>query len=343
MIKELLKEAFILKTKGYYKNALEVFYKALEYDNSSLELFLEIAKCYYAMGDEEHSINYVEIVLEKNPAHINALKFLKQLFIDKKSWQEAENTAKSIYAITNNIEDLAELFDFLNIQKRYLEIFDYEVNESNSLILFQKAYAKMFLNELFEAEKYINEALKLDYSSKNIILKAKILFKSEKFNECISLLEQIDINENDDDFLNFLGVIKQYQCEFKEAIKYFMKAIKLAPKKDEYYYNCASTYFKLGDNLLAKKYYNKAISMSPENSNYHFALANLYYSEKNYKRALEELKGDFFESNLLKAIILFDSGFITLAKKEIDKLYLSNPDNELLKEYQVKIEKNFAV
>ena len=44
MIKELLKEAFILKTKGYYKNALEVFYKALEYDNSSLELFLEIAK-----------------------------------------------------------------------------------------------------------------------------------------------------------------------------------------------------------------------------------------------------------------------------------------------------------
>ena len=49
----------------------------------------------------------------------------------------------------------------------------------------QKAYAKMFLNELFEAEKYINEALKLDYSSKNIILKAKILFKSEKFNELV--------------------------------------------------------------------------------------------------------------------------------------------------------------
>ena len=43
MIKELLQEGFILKTKGYYKHAIEAFYKALELDNSSPELLLEIA------------------------------------------------------------------------------------------------------------------------------------------------------------------------------------------------------------------------------------------------------------------------------------------------------------
>ena len=343
MIKDLLEKAFILKNKGYYKNALEIFYKALELDDSSLELFLEIAKCYYAMGDEEHSINYIEIILEKNPVHINALIFLKQLFLDKKSWLEAENSAKTIYAITKKTEDLAEIFEILNIQKRYSEIFDYKIEEDNSIILFQKAYAKMFLNELSEAERYINKALNYDYNNKNILLKAKILFKSQKIEECISLLEQVNFQEKDSDFLNFLGVIKQSQCEFYEAIRYFREAIKLAPKKDEYYYNCASTYFKMNDNLLAKKYYNKAISLAPENSNYHFALANLYYSEKNYKRALEELTEDFFESNMLKAIILFDSGYYVLAKKEFDKLYLSNPENELLKEYRLKLEELFAI
>ena len=43
MIKNLLKEGFILKSKGYYKHAIEAFYKALEIDNKSPELLLEIA------------------------------------------------------------------------------------------------------------------------------------------------------------------------------------------------------------------------------------------------------------------------------------------------------------
>ena len=34
MIKDLIQEAFILKTKGYYKHAIETFYRILELDNS---------------------------------------------------------------------------------------------------------------------------------------------------------------------------------------------------------------------------------------------------------------------------------------------------------------------
>ena len=34
MIKEILQEGFILKEKGYYKHAIEAFYKALEVDNA---------------------------------------------------------------------------------------------------------------------------------------------------------------------------------------------------------------------------------------------------------------------------------------------------------------------
>ena len=42
---------------------------------------------------------------------------------------------------------------------------------------------------------------------------------------------------------------------------------------------------------------------------------NLYYSERNFKRAFEELNYDFFEANLLKSIILYDTGYVALAKK----------------------------
>ena len=70
MIKELLQEGFLLKSKGYYKHAVEAFYKALEIDNSSSELLLEIAELYYLMGNEERALNYIEQILDKEPAHI---------------------------------------------------------------------------------------------------------------------------------------------------------------------------------------------------------------------------------------------------------------------------------
>ena len=83
-----------------------------------------------------------------------------------------------------------------------------------------------------------------------------------------------------------------------------MEAVKVSPETAEYYYNCASTYFKADELKPAKKFYNIAISLEPENPNYHFALANLYYSQKKYKRALEELNSNLFEAKLLKSIIL---------------------------------------
>ena len=60
MIRDLLKEAFILKNKGYYKHAIETFYKVLEIESASLETLLEISECYYKIGDEERSLNYIE-------------------------------------------------------------------------------------------------------------------------------------------------------------------------------------------------------------------------------------------------------------------------------------------
>ena len=89
--------------------------------------------------------------------------------------------------------------------------------------------------------------------------------------------------------------------------------------------------------VLAQKNYNYAISLSPNNETYHFALANLFYAEKRYKRALEELEYDFFEARLLKMIILFDTGYLVLAKKEIEELEKIQPQNEILKEYKERI------
>ena len=93
----------------------------------------------------------------------------------------------------------------------------------------------------------------------------------------------------------------------------------------------------MGEISIAKKYYNIAISMNPENPSYHLALANLYFSEKQYRRALEELDFDFYEANLLKALILYESGYMALAKKGFDMLKAERPDDFVVEEYLNKI------
>lgn len=338
MIKHYIQEGFLLKSKGYYKRAIEAFYKALESDNKSEELLLEIAELYYLTGNEVRALEYIEQILNQTPTHIGALKLIKLVFEKKEAYAEAEQTAKNIYCVSQKSEDLVEIFKLLIKQKKYEEIFEYKSENAKSDVFYYMALAKFFMNELTEAEILVNFALDFDKENQDILLlKGKILLKKNCPEECLELMNKLEITDKKPETHNWAGLVCQYNFEFQKAIKHFLTAIKYSASSDEYYYNCASTYFKMGEIALAKKYYNFAISLNPDNPNYHFALANLYYSEKHYKRAMEELNYDFFEARLLKSIILYDTGYVALAKKEIDVLEEIQPDNELLQTYKAKI------
>lgn len=343
MIKDFIKEAFILKSKGYYKHAIEAFYKALELDNTSTELLLEIADIYNLMGEEERALNYIELILDKNPTHIGAMTLLKNIFIAKSAWNKAELAAKNIYSISNNPGDLASILFLLNKQKLFQEVCKYKIDYKTPDILYEIAYAKMFNNPK-EAQNLINQALEIEPNNfKLLLLKGKILFKSNKQDECSALLAEMPFDNSNPDFLNFAGLVKQHQKDFKSAINYFKTAVSLAPNSAELYYNCGSTYFKMDEISLAKKYYNLAISLDNENPNYHLALANLYYSQKQYKRALEELKINLFEAKILKAVILYDTGFLAIAKKEFATLANIDANNDIIKLYQSKIDTELSI
>lgn len=343
MIKNLLQEGFLLKKKGYYKHSIKAFYKALELDNTSLELLLEIADCYYLMNNEERTLSYIEQILNKNPMHVDSLKLLEKIFINKNALEEAEQTAKNIYCITNNIKDLAKILQLLNKQEKYNEIFEYNSSANSPEILYQKAYAKFKLNNYSEAEKFINEALSQNYDIDYLILKGKILLKLNKYTECLENLQNINTEIPNPHLYNLLGLLKINEADFKTALNYFLKAVKFEPGNDEFLYNCASTYFKTNNIDFAKKYYNLAISIKPDNPNYHFALANLYYSQKKYKRALKELNYDIFEAKLLKAIILHDTGYLAIAQKEFKKLAEIQQNNPVISEYLNKIKNELKI
>lgn len=344
MIKNLLQEGFVLKEKGHFKHAIEVFYKALELDNTSSELLLEIADTYYLMNSEERALNYIEQVLDKEPVHVPTLKLLKKIFIGRNALEEAEQTAKNIYCVTRSPDDLAEIFRLLNKQNKFNEIFEYNIETYNEKVYIEKAKAYYYKNKLTEASELLKQALAADENNQAaLLLLGKILWSQNRKDECIPLLEKFQIDETNSDLLNFIGQVEGFMENYKTAVEYFTLAIKADRTNSEPYFNLANIYFKQGDSQLAKMNYNLALSLSPDNKNYHFALANLYYTEKHYKKALEELKGNFFEARLLKAVILYDTGYLALAQKELGKLESEQPENGLVKEYMARIKEDLQV
>ena len=338
MIKNLLQEGFTLKNRGHYKRAIEVFYKALEEDNSSTELLLEIADLYYKMQNEEKALGYIEQILDKNPEHIEALKLLEKIFIDKNALPEAEQTAKNIYCISHNLSDLVRILKLLNKQGKFDEIFEYNIENPDAEIYLEQARAFYNKKEFEKSEELLYKALEKEPDNQDILLTlGQVYYARNKKDKCIELLNKLSEDNENPELLNFCGAVESYQGNFKAAKDFVMRAIKLAPKNDEYYFNLANIYFKQGDTTFAKQYYNHAITLCPDNRNYHFALANLYYSEKHYKRALEELQDNFFEANLLKAIILYDTGYLALARKELNVLAQEQPDSPILLDYQERI------
>ena len=336
MIKDLLQEAFALKESGHCKHAIEIFYKALELDNSSSELLLEIADLYDKIGNEEKALSYIEQILDKDPTHVDALKFLKRVFEKKEAWQEAEQTAKNIYCISHNPTDLAEIFKLLIKQNKFDEIFEFKFKTEDKYVCLELARAYYYKKDFTKALEILTKIQpQMSDNQDFLLLLGQCCYYSNQKDRCIEIIGQFKAKNAEQ--MNFLGLVETYLENYKEAVSYFNNAIKQNRLNSEYYYNVANVYFKQGELALAKRNYNLAISICPENQNYHFALANLYYSEKHYKKALEELEGNFFEARFLKAVILYETGYLALARKELSELALEFPNKEMVNEYMTRI------
>ena len=342
MIKDLLQEAFALKASGHYKHAIEVFYKALELDNTSSELLLEIADLYDKLGNEEKALNYIEQILNKEPTHVEALKFLKHVFERRGAWQEAEQTAKNIYCVSHNPSDLAEIFKLLIKQNKFDEIFEFNQNSDDKNVCLEVARAYYYKKDFGHALELLEKIqTQMSENQDYLLLLGECYYYSNQKERCIDIIAKFSAKNAEQ--LNFIGLVETYLENYKSAIRYFNDAIKQNRSNSEYYYNLANVYFKLGEFSLAKRNYNLAISIEPENKNYHFALANLYYSEKHYKKALEELQGNFFEARFLKAVVLYETGYLALARRELNELAEEFSEKSMVAEYKAKIDSELGL
>lgn len=327
-MKNIMIEAFDLKRQGYYKQAIEVYYKLLSETEDNIEILAELADLYFLMKNNSKSLHYIEKVLELDPEHVQSLITLKNIYLAQFDFESAIETAEKICKIDNSMSSKIALFELLYKCKKYEQIGNYEIDSAQSECLFWQAKA------LYKIKKY-DEALELfeNVCNKNeepeLLLLGKIYFKKgmlDKAKEVYRKLKELDLQ--DAESLNFVGLNYIDELELDKAIECFKKAIDLKEDEGKYFYNLGQAYFLKGWIEEAQKSFNTAICLNPMEENYHYSLAYLLYRVGDFNGALLHLTDESLNSKILKLVIQAEQGNLATPKVELEKMLKENPDNE---------------
>lgn len=276
---------FLLKEKGYYKQAIEILYKMLEAAESkedTAEIIYELAETYFFSGNIERSIHYIDKLLDIAPNHIDAIK-LKIKLLDKNNIQRVD-LARKLYTLTNKPEDLKIYLALLNKAKMYKDTIAY-INTSAKDYCYQEIAEAYYAMGQYENVK-------------------NTLCNQNNLNEyCELLLAKVCYAINDEDSLK-LAEHKLAKSNTPEVIKFIMrvefdlmnygKVITLADKLENLYNNPDILYL-LGisclytkHNFNAKKYFNILCEKTNE-PKHKFALALSYIQSNQTTLAIESV------------------------------------------------------
>lgn len=335
-MKNQMVDAFELKRKGYYKQAIEMYYKIMSVSGCDIEILAELSELYFLLSNNERAFHYAQKALEINPEHISTLNIIKKIYVSEKKYADAENTAKKIYDKTLSAHDLSELVSILEIQKKYEDVICYTQNTNDAECLYKRAFALYNLKRFEDALNVLNSVINTKNIDKQISEKVfgligKIYYEQNNIENAKEVFNKLEENKPEDaQNLNFIGLNKLDELKTDEAVEYFKKAAEKEPDNPEYYFNLAQTYFFKGWFDEAKKCFNTALCLAPGNESYHYALAYLFYRLGDYENAKAHLNPEYFESKILLQIIKAETGNLASSKFELENMLKENPNNELI-------------
>lgn len=333
---ELIKQAFDLKSQNCYKQAIEMFYKALETETDNIEILFQLGELYFLLNNFQRAEHYLEKVLSFNPKHVESLRIIEKIHIYSNDYTKAFSVAKDIFNIQKNEENLLNLIKIASKKgdlNKIEEFVDSELN--NDLIFYEIAKAYYNNRKLKEAKDYLNKALELNFENeKALILLGKMYFDENEFDKSKEIFNSISKTSENPEVLNYLGVFSLEELRFTDAIKFFSKASNIDKKNSKYLFNLGNAYFYNGWIKESVTSYMQAICLAPENLDYRYSLAYLYYDRKFYDKAQKEIdyilenNPDYALAHTINALLKYEKKDYLGAKAELEtNIKNKNDDN----------------
>lgn len=287
---------------GQYSKAIKFFEKSylLKTDISCME---KISICAYNIDQKVKAMETAEIVLDKTPKSISALKILYRLHMKDNKYNQAIPYIKTLnqkdpYEI-NYLLDLSECYKKLNKNKELYDIDEkiISIKPGNIESLRRLAikvfedqdYAKSF--KLFSQIDSLNEIKITDYAY--LIESALEINKSK--NAIEYLKRYIALRPQGISLYKRLGQLYHEVGDNKSAIKTYQRIIELDPNTYGVYKDYAKILYSNGDpDSLILSIIKKAIEQNDINSDLYVIMGDIYDKNNNkektlfyYKKALE--------------------------------------------------------
>lgn len=217
------------------------------------------------------------------------------LSVDYEEYYESLFTKKKNH-IKDNVKEKLSMIEKLYMNGEYEEAIDIyldlgQIFDEESMYL----YKSDLIYSIIEQLKYsINcwQKLSLDEESRLevLLLKGECLALVNKNEEAKEVFQKV-IKIKEDEKANYhMGTIFEKENNFKEAIIYYEKSIKIAPKFYLAYLNMSQCYFKLNNLDESIKYAKKTIELNENVSDFYTILGNCYKKMKEYKKAIYNYK-----------------------------------------------------
>ena len=224
----------------------------------------------------------------------------------------------------NNLSDA--ISTYLKILQEYKD--NFEANSNLGMLYAQN-------NDLEKAEKYLNNAIKIDPKNPYVLNNfASILIRLGRNNESIEYSQNaINIKKDFSLAYNNLGLAQQNIKQSKDAKISFLKSIETEKSNVLPYYNLAFLYETLNDIKNSEIYYLKAIEVNLKFFSAYNNLMNLYERTNNdsqLKLIIEKSEIEFPNSNsvkLFKAKLQFKSNLYNEAISNLESFKFEKNNN----------------
>ena len=260
-------EAFELKRKGCYKQAIEVYYKQMSEVGENIEILSELADLYYLLENFERAKHYISKALDIDPKHVSSLRVMIKIYRAESDLGKALSLAKEVYSMTESESDLLIVLEFLEQQGQYDEVVKYTENVEDTQCLYKSALAMYELKRYDEAINVLNKIMSdssNDYSERVLSLMGKIYYEQNNEDKAKEVFKKLEENNSQTaESLNYIGLDKLDELKLDEALGYFGEAVKKDEKNPNYHYNMGQAYFLKGWLDEAQDCFNTAICLNP--------------------------------------------------------------------------------
>jgi len=270
---ELTSSAIKSAQEKNYRQAIDLYNKALKLDKENYFIYNKLSLMYYYLDNLDSSIVYCDLTLKIVPNDTTALYQRGHCYIDKGEYQKALNDFTLSFEKTNKRNSNASFnigkcyFGLGNIDKAiefYKTTLSLEPNDKYSFYELGYCYASLATPDKDNALKYYTKAIDQDKNYYDAYFNRGLLsatqFKNLKKGHA-DLERSIEIRPKNKLSYLYNGMLYRDEEDYGKAKDMFNKVIELYPNYADAYFERAATWYEIGILNMVCKDLDKAESL----------------------------------------------------------------------------------